>query len=358
MQSSKFIRKIRNYSLISCLLPLVTINLCLFVFQFLGSNDLYLNYNWSENKVYSAKEHITILEARQFSFTNCPKNKYRYNYITSDGKILAYADKQKLLETHSLIENVETFEKLKIESITFEYDETINNRCVKNSKFMYFFLNTFSPVEKILVDAKRKQTSGFGIVKNPYLYGEVSISRTARYFPATLIFKPLIILSAIFLFLYWINNISLFREFESKNILKNFSKKFFYLGVLSCIFLILHALFLGLDFDSKLLVKMRKVIIILFIFFEISAQIFLTRNLFKFKEDLKNYLNYSILKIKIAFVIIVFFVTCVIATLLILGDLSGTFKHVLEWNYFSVLLVYYLLSRLLWKIPQTHAHAP
>ena len=25
------------------------------------------------------------------------------------------------------------------------------------------------------------------------------------------------------------------------------------------------------------------------------------------------------------------------------------FKHILEWNYFSILLIYYLLSRLLWR---------
>ena len=31
------------------------------------------------------------------------------------------------------------------------------------------------------------------------------------------------------------------------------------------------------------------------------------------------------------------------------GDMINQFKNVLEWNYFSVLLIYYLLSRLLWK---------
>ena len=353
MQSGKFIRKIRNYSLISCFLPFITINLCLFIFQFLGNNDLYLNYNWNENKVHSAEEHFSILEDRQLSFTNCPKNKFRYNYITSDGRTLTYSDRHHSLKAEALneIESFENFEKLKIESLIIDYDETIDSRCVKNKKLIYLFLSTFSPIEKILVDTKRKYTAGFGTVKNPYLYGEVSISRTARYFPATLIFKPLIVLSSIFLLVYWINNINLFRELESNNIIKNFSRKFFYFGALSCIFLILHALFLGLDFESKILVTMRKLIIILFIFFEISAQISLTRNLFRFKENLKNYVNYFVLKIKIIFVILVLLVTFVIASLLIWGDLSGSFKHVLEWNYFSVLLIYYLLSRLLWKAP-------
>ena len=39
----------------------------------------------------------------------------------------------------------------------------------------------------------------------------------------------------------------------------NFQKVFFYLGVFSCIFLILHATFLGLDIDSKLFVQNKKV---------------------------------------------------------------------------------------------------
>jgi len=44
-----------------------------------------------------------------------------------------------------------------------------------------------------------------------------------------------------------------FLNLENKNILSKFSKKFFYFGIFSCIFLALHATFLGLDFDSKLL---------------------------------------------------------------------------------------------------------
>ena len=45
--------------------------------------------------------------------------------------------------------------------------------------------------------------------------------------------------------------------------------------------------FLGLDVDSKLFIKMRRLIIILFIIFEILAQIYLTKNLFKFRGRIK-----------------------------------------------------------------------
>ena len=197
-----------------------------------------------------------------------------------------------------------------------------------------------------------KNITGYAKVNNPYLYGEVSISRTARYFPATFIFKPLIILSAFFLFLYWKNNLNLYRELKNKNILGNFTEKFFYFGLFSCIFLIFHALFLGLDIESKLFSKIRRIIIVLFIIFEVIAQILLTKNLFSFKNELKEYINPLILKIKVIFVVIVFITTCIAFSILAFGDPSTGFKHTLEWNYFAFLLLYYLLSRLLWMSPK------
>ena len=120
----------------------------------------------------------------------------------------------------------------------------------------------------------------------------------------------------------------------------------------------MHATFLGLDFDSKLFTTMRRLIIILFILFEILAQIYLTKNLFKFREELKKYIHPLILKIKIIFVAIILFTTCVALIILVYGDPSTMFKHTLEWNYFAFLLVYYLLSRLLWKKIKTPVHTP
>ena len=136
---------------------------------------------------------------------------------------------------------------------------------------------------------------------------------------------------------------------KNQNIISKFSKKFFYLGALSCICLTLHAAFLGLDFDSKLFDKLRRLIIIFFIFFEITAQILLVRNLFEIKQKIQIYINFFILKLKIAFVIIVLAATFVAFLILGFGDPTTAFKHILEWNYFAFLLFYYLLSRFLWK---------
>ena len=361
MKSNKYISNIRNYSVISFLLPLITIILCLFLYKFLGNAKVYSNYNFKEKKIeYTLKEYNSISKnIESYSFTNCPINKYSIYMSTTDNKIITYKNEDDSLieeETAMLIEN--SLASNQIKSVIINQGKTKNNRCVKNNKFIYLLFINFNTLEKFFIKAKKNNASGFGKVINPYLYGEVSISRTARYFPGILIFKPLIILSAIFLILYWKNNLNLFNEFRNKNILSKFSKKFFYLGVISCIFLILHASFLGLDFDSKLFSKIRKLIIILFIFFEVLAQIFLTTNLIKFKKDIKNYINPLILNIKIVFVSLILFITCLVFILLIWGDLSSSVKHILEWNYFSCLLVYYALSRLLWKKKQTQVHTP
>ena len=210
-------------------------------------------------------------------------------------------------------------------------------------------MSRFNFFEKILINTKKTTKVGFGEIKNPYIYGEASISRTARYFPATLIFKPFIIISAFFLFLYWKSNLNLFNEITNNNTLNKFSKNFFYLGLLSSIFLTLHAIFLGIKIDNQLFEPFRRLVIILFIFFEVLAQIFLTMNLLKFKEVLKNLINPLILNIKVVFVISILIVTIFSFTVLIFDMVDTNFKHILEWNYFSVLLAYYLLSRLLWK---------
>ena len=49
----------------------------------------------------------------------------------------------------------------------------------------------------------------------PYIDGGVSISRTARTYPAYLIFKPAMILTAILLIKYWIANNKLINQCQA-----------------------------------------------------------------------------------------------------------------------------------------------
>ena len=364
MNSGKLITKIRSYSIIAFLIPLIAINLCLLVYKFIGSTKLYPNLNWDKETIELSfnKFSKSISNADYtWSYTNCPSNIYRGYHITTDNRTIEanggylfflwddinFTTNYYNKDTKFLIRKL--IKEKKIKSFIMKKEEIPNKACVKNHKISYFLLTKFNSLEELLIKGKFTNTKGYVKIKNPYLYGEVSISRTARYFPSVFIFKSLIILSAFILFLYWKNNLKLFDELKNKNILTNFSKKFFYFGVLSSIFLALHAAFLGLKFDLDIFNKGRRLIIILFIFFEIFSQFLLTKNLFKFKANLKQYINPAILKLKVIFVTIVFIITCVAFTILSFGDPSTAFKHTLEWNYFAFLLLYYLMSRLLWK---------
>ena len=351
MKSNSFINKIKIYSIVAFLLPLLAINSCLLLYKISGSIQVYPAFNWNE-KITEITFNLNSTKSYSpsISFVDCPKYKFKEYAVTTENDVIlvftengTYVNQEVEKKIKYLIENN------RIKSHRFESVENINSKCVKNYKYLNLILNNFSFLEKILINAYENNSSGFSSIKNPYFYGEVSISRTARYFPATLIFKPLIILSAIFLFLYWKNNLNLFNELKNNNVLNRFSESFFYLGVLSCVFLILHASLLGLDFDSKLFGKIRRLIIILFILFELSAQILLTINLYKFRRELKKHIRSFIILVKITFVIMVLSGTAIVFVFLIWGNLSTEVKHIFEWNYFSILLIYYLLSRLLWK---------
>ncbi len=178
----------------------------------------------------------------------------------------------------------------------------------------------------------------------PYLDGSLSISRASRTYPQYLIFKPAMIVTAILLYYYWINNNLLINKYRSTNI----SYKFKTFGILSAFFLVIHSIFLGIKFDIQLYKLFRRVILLLFIIFEIIAQGILVYHLIKLKSQLLNFINNKILIYKIILVTIL--ATVAILSLPLLVSKGNThFKHALEWNYFVGVILFYLFSRFFWK---------
>tara|TARA_B100000941_G_C28385202_1_gene489616 strand:+ start:194 stop:895 length:702 start_codon:yes stop_codon:yes gene_type:complete len=183
--------------------------------------------------------------------------------------------------------------------------------------------------------------SGFSI---PYLDGSLSISRASRTFPQYLIFKPSMILTSVLLYFYWKSNNNLINEFNSTN----FNYKFKTFGILSAVFLAIHSIFLGIKFDVQIYKIFRRVVLLLFIIFEIIAQGYLVYYLYKLKKNLETIINRYVLKLKIILVIIL--ASVAILSLPILVTKGNThLKHALEWNYFVGVIIFYLFSRLFWK---------
>jgi hypothetical protein len=208
------------------------------------------------------------------------------------------------------------------------------NLCLIISQNSEFLDNTIFAVDMI-------GRSGFSI---PYLDGSLSISRASRTFPQYLIFKPAMIITSIFLFYYWKNNNELINRYKSTNI----NYKFKTLGILSAIFLAIHSIFLGIKFDIQIYKLLRRVVLLLFIIFEIIAQGILVYHFFKIKVQLAELINKKVLILKIVLVSIL--ATVAILSLPILLNKDNThFKHALEWNYFVGVILFYLFSRLFWK---------
>ena len=152
--------------------------------------------------------------------------------------------------------------KIKIVSILiFAVPIVVLNVCLFISVNYQLFENTIFVVDQI-------GRSSFTI---PYIDGGISISRSARTFPSYLIFKPGMIITAVLLIQYWLANNKLFKEI-SKN---NYRKYFVFFGVGSALFLLLHSIFLGINFEMDLYKLFRRVILLAFIIFEVVAQAFL-----------------------------------------------------------------------------------
>ena len=122
--------------------------------------------------------------------------------------------------------------------------------------------------------------------------------------------------------------------------------KFF--GILSAVFLALHSVFLGIKFDIQIYKLLRRLVLLLFIIFEIIAQGILIYHFIKIKNKLAVFINKKILVFKIILVSIL--TSVALLSLPILIDKGNThFKHALEWNYFVGVILFYLFSRLFWK---------
>jgi|TARA_B110000305_G_scaffold207814_1_gene239591 hypothetical protein len=208
------------------------------------------------------------------------------------------------------------------------------NSCLIVSQNFEFLENTIFIVDQI-------GRSGFSI---PYLDGSLSISRASRTFPQYFIFKPAMILTAVLLYYYWKSNNSLMNKYKSTNI--NYKFKIF--GILSAIFLAVHSIFLGIKFDIQIYKLLRRVILLLFIIFEIIAQGILVYHFFKIKNQIVELINKKVLVLKIILVSILSTVAILSLPILLSKD-NTHFKHALEWNYFVGVILFYLFSRFFWK---------
>ena len=204
-----------------------------------------------------------------------------------------------------------------------------------------FISQNYSILEGTFLSVDQLGRSKFSI---PYLDGSLSISRASRTFPQYLIFKPAMFITAFLLYLYWSKNNQLVNNLKSLNL--NYKFKIF--GILSAIFLVVHSILLGVKFDIQIYKLFRRVVLLLFIIFEIVAQGLLVINLYKLKSKIETLINKKVLILKIILVGILAIIAVLSLPILIKSG-NTHFKHALEWNYFVGVILFYLLSNFFWR---------
>ena len=147
---------------------------------------------------------------------------------------------------------------------------------IKNIKFIsiWIFIVPFVAVNTCLVLINHFHglfPNQVDILHNafPYFDGQASISRTVRPYPSWLIFKPAMFLTSFLLIKYWLYNKEVVQHYKGKH---NYIKKFVFFGIATAVALVLHSISLGIKFEYDLYKLFRRVIMLSFIIFEITAQ--------------------------------------------------------------------------------------
>ena len=218
------------------------------------------------------------------------------------------------------------------------------NLCLLISVNYDFLENTIFKVDEI-------GQSGFTI---PYVDGSLSISRASRTYPSYLLFKPGMLVTSILLIKYWIANNKLIVSINNESLKK---KYFMVFGIASAIFLIIHAIFLGVSIENDIFKFLRRFVLLSFILSEIAAQTLLVLSILKVKKKIHSFINPNILTLKIILVSILIIVAFLSAPLLNSSEYVH-FKHALEWNYFLGVVSFYLLTFLFWKKNKNSVHTP
>tara|TARA_B100001540_G_scaffold150774_1_gene133610 strand:+ start:200 stop:886 length:687 start_codon:yes stop_codon:yes gene_type:complete len=179
----------------------------------------------------------------------------------------------------------------------------------------------------------------------PYFDGGASISRTARVFPTYLIFKPAMFFTSYLLIKYWVYNKKIILNYDINN---KFINKILFYGIGSAILLTIHSIFLGIHFDNSLYKLFRRIVILLFIIFEVVAQAYLVFSLYKIKEKISTLINIKFLKIK-RFLVTLLIIVAIVSIPMLSMPGYKFFKHALEWDFFIGVITFYLLTYFMWK---------
>jgi len=359
------ILKLRRFAFLLFLVPAIGLLGSLFFHNILVQYNYTYHYfedgkKYPIKKICNSQNNYCIIEklVKAQKFDDCPKfipeiyvlingEKIHANYYVPRYFLIKDKDGNIVTESHpdKTYHLKKEFLDVKIEKTIFESD-VINYNCIKN--FSYYNIYKKIPfIFEFLNNLKKnnKYISATSETIYPFLYGESSISNIVKRFPINYLFKPLLYISSILMMIYWLYYHKIFKLIEKKKRIN----KFLIFGAASSIFLFFHVLFLGTGIENEIFTKLRKLIIVLFIFCELTAQFFLAKRIYVCRTLIAPYTFKPVIYLKIAFVATIILISITIIGILTVYNLPPNVDYFLEWNYFLILLLFYLLSSIMWR---------
>ena len=105
-------------------------------------------------------------------------------------------------------------------------------------------------------------------------------------------------------------------------------------------FLAIHSIFLGIKFDIQIFKLLRRIVLLLFIIFEIIAQGILVYHFFKIKEKISDLINKKILTLKAILVLVLATIAILSVPILIEKEIRTSSMH---WSGIILSELYYFI---------------
>ena len=199
------------------------------------------------------------------------------------------------------------------------------------------------PIVTVIVSYVASIKIGLVTACIPNFEGCTSISRVGRYYPVNYFFKTMMYVYAIVLFLFWKNLI------DNLKILKITEKKLFWIAIVSVLFLILYITFLG---EGKIYSFFRKIGIYIYILFTVITQFLIIKKFYKIKQKIKKIYNTKFIKINYFLSLFLIISGFLLLPILILKiEDFPQIKHIISWNYFLLIQLYFLFAFFIFKKP-------
>lgn len=187
----------------------------------------------------------------------------------------------------------------------------------------------------------------------PNIHGCTTISQAGRSGDTIYMFRAVMMLQAVFLFVYWLvvrQWLGLLNGYRtsSANIITG-------VGIIGALFLVLYLDFLGTDGEMNRF--MRRQGILVYFTFTPLAQLLLLNQLFKLKTGSASSINRKALNYQLGVLLLILLIGIISLVINYSGNKTYQSENIIEWNFALLMHLYFAGNIVHWKKLELRLHS-